>query len=171
MINSAGCVRCVNMCRRLKVKISENRFHARIVDKGHFSMFKISRIRNIHVQAEEEVLDSFERTMEADAMSSRCKFYDSIQELGRVLTMNAQETLRSKNGRIEWFRDDKRIDAVLKSKRYYVVVDRSFFPEDSAWISVIWIFSVNKRSCVEECLHHMLLKIYYPILHHDCVVA
>ena len=71
----------------------------------------------MHVQVEEEVLDSFEWTVEADVMCSRCKIRDVLQELGRVLTVNAQEVVRSNKCRIKWFHDDKRIATVFKLGR------------------------------------------------------
>ena len=83
------------------MKISGNGLCVRIVDKGNFRIFKRSRLRNSHAQEEEEVLDSFDRVVEEDEMSSRSKVRDSLQELGRVLTMSAQETVRLNNGRTE----------------------------------------------------------------------
>ena len=69
------------------------------------------------MKVEEEVLHSSERSVEADVMSSRCKVCDSFKELDRVLDVNSGEAVRSKNGRREWFHDDKRMSTVLKSER------------------------------------------------------
>ena len=99
-------------------KISDNGLCASIFNEGNFRTFKRSRLSNRHAQEEEKeeekVLDSFDREMEADTMSSRRKVRDSLQDPGRVLTMSTQEAVLSKNGRTEWFHNEKRIVAIMK---------------------------------------------------------
>ena len=57
----------------------DNGLHARIVDKGNFRSFKISRLKNRYAQVEEEILDSFEKTVGAGAVSCATVFENRVE--------------------------------------------------------------------------------------------
>ena len=93
-------------------------------------MCKRSRLQNRWVQVDNKVADPFKRIVETDIISNRCKVHDQVEKISQVISERVRDNLSSKNDRTEWLYNAVEIGELLKSGKYYVVVDRSFFSKN-----------------------------------------
>ena len=115
-----------------------------IIHDGNLLLFRQTRLSNRYTRIVSQPSINFSERVEVELQSNRCRIYASIpieeQHLQRTSNPHTNHQQLTK-----WNMQDTTILTLLRSNKCMAIVDGSFFPEHSVFISAHWKFIYEKK--------------------------
>ena len=110
---------------------------------NRYKCFKQTRLMSKYILIDNEVTEIFEQSIKVDIVRNRCKVYGLSISRPIVMIKDINMQLMNTMGSIRWLIESEYIESAFFTDKCFTVVDRSFFPEHSEFISAYWFFIVG----------------------------
>ena len=124
--------------------ISRDKKFTQIIHNGAVLMCQQSRLLNRHMRVETQHNIIFSERVEVEVRKDRCKVFDLIPNRTDNLSYNIGRKTTAKL-LTTWNLQEAAMLELLRSNKYFAIVDGSFFPEHPAFISAHWKFACEKK--------------------------